>query len=118
MLKTVDNTSPVAGVGDVTYTITIENKGPVDLTSIIIKDVLPPGVTFVFPAIASEGAYDDVSGFWTGLDMVSGELHTLDITVSVDAGTEGDLIMNTASYFSSSPLDEFPDEETVTIVPI
>ncbi|MEK0319447.1 MAG: DUF11 domain-containing protein, partial [Nitrosopumilus sp.] len=115
ILKSVDDTSPLEGAL-VTYTITIENKGPVDLTLIVIEDMLPMGVTFV-SASESEGAYDDGTGLWTGLDMVSGELHTLEITVTVDAGTAGDIIMNMASYVSSSPTDPFPSDATATIVP-
>ena len=78
--------------------------------------MLPMGVTFV-SASESEGAYDDGTGLWTGLAMVSGELHTLEITVTVDAGTAGDIIMNMASYVSSSPTDIFPSDATATIVP-
>jgi len=113
--KTVDNATPAEGAF-VTYTITVENKGPVDLTLIVIEDVLPAGVTFD-SFVAIEGTYDDFTSKWTGLDMISGEIQTLDITVIVDAGTAGDLIMNTASYFSSTPTDDFTVPSTVTIIP-
>ena len=78
--------------------------------------MLPMEVTFV-SASESKGTYDDGTGLWTSLDMVSGEIQTLTITVTVDAGTAGNIIMNTASYVSSSPTDPFPSDATATIVP-
>ncbi|GEP36083.1 hypothetical protein NSZ01_38510 [Nocardioides szechwanensis] len=44
--KSVDDTSP--RVGDVvTYTLVVTNDGPAAADDVVLKDVLPPGVTFV-----------------------------------------------------------------------
>jgi|GEM_PF-6182278 len=42
-----DATDPVFGTGDITYTITVKNKGPATATGVIVTDVLPKNVTVV-----------------------------------------------------------------------
>ena len=114
--KTVSDSAPAEG-DTITYTITAENKGPVDLTSIRIDDELPIGVMHSSDS-STLGSYDESSGEWTIPSLLSGELATLTITVTVDPFTAGDLIMNTASYGTSTPIDEFTVPSTVTIIPV
>jgi len=105
-----------AELATVTYTITAENKGPVDLTSITINDTLPAGVTLSGTPTVTKGSF--TSGVWTIPSMLSGDLETLTIVVTVDSGTTGDLIMNTASYGTSIPVDPHTVPSTATIVPV
>lgn len=60
--KTVDNASPNIG-GEVTFTITVSNQGSVDATNIGVEEILPAGYRLI-SALASEGSYDEISGFW------------------------------------------------------
>ncbi|SNY95439.1 gliding motility-associated C-terminal domain-containing protein [Flagellimonas pacifica] len=60
--KTVDNASPNIG-GEVVFTITVTNQGSVAATNIGIEEQLPSGYRLI-TSQASEGAYDEVSGFW------------------------------------------------------
>src|SRR5204862_43868 len=54
--KVVSNPTP--NVGDtVSFTVTLTNKGPDAATNVTVKDVLPPGLTFV-SASASAGNYN------------------------------------------------------------
>jgi uncharacterized repeat protein (TIGR01451 family) len=93
--NTVDNPTP--NVGDnVTYTITVTNSGPWDATGITVSDILPTGVTYVSNS-ASQGSYDSDTGNWTVGNLSNGSSATLTITASVNPGTGGQTINNTAS---------------------
>jgi uncharacterized repeat protein (TIGR01451 family) len=106
VVKDVDDTSPAVG-DTVTFTITVTNSGPEVATSVVVSDLLPTGVTFD-SAIASQGSYNDVTGVWTvGTLAVSGSA-TLTIDATVDTGTEGDTITNTACVTSLDQVD--PDQ--------
>ena len=47
-----DVPDPVIGGQNITYSVTVFNQGPDDATGVIIRDILPPGTTFV---VASPG---------------------------------------------------------------
>ncbi len=111
--KKVDDLTPMVG-DTINYTITANNVGPLDLTNIVIEDILPSGVTHVLNT-TSAGTYNS-AGLWSGFGLLTGESATLVIEVTVDAGTSGDIITNTVNYTSSSPVDTFPDSETVAII--
>ena len=58
--KVADKTT--ADVGDTaTFTVTLENKGPLAATNIQVSDPVPSGLT----DIVSSGGYDQGSGIWT-----------------------------------------------------
>lgn len=84
--KTVDDSEPAIG-SEITYTITATNLGPGDATDVQITDVLPDGVTYVAPYIASQGTYDPNTGVWNVGPLANGASATLIITVTVNAGT-------------------------------
>jgi uncharacterized repeat protein (TIGR01451 family)/fimbrial isopeptide formation D2 family protein len=61
--KTVDSTAP--NLGDtVTYTVVADNLGPNDATGVVVRDMLPSGLTLV-SASPSRGGYDPATGTWT-----------------------------------------------------
>ncbi|MBN2170014.1 MAG: DUF11 domain-containing protein, partial [Candidatus Krumholzibacteriota bacterium] len=71
---------------------------------------LPAGLTFV-SAAASHGAYDDGTFVWDLGDLVAGAADTLKITASVDAGTQGTTLVNTASVLATDQGDSDPDND-------
>jgi uncharacterized repeat protein (TIGR01451 family) len=107
--KTVDTIRPHEG-DDVVYTIIVINRGPNGTTGVEVTDRLPEGVTYV--SDDSGGDYDSGTGFWTVGDLATGVLSILNVTASVDTGTVGDTIVNTASVTASGQVD--PDEENNT----
>ena len=47
-----------------TYTVTADNLGPNDATGVVVRDLLPAGLTLV-SASTSRGSYDAATGTWT-----------------------------------------------------
>lgn len=118
VLKTVDNAAPLEG-STVTYSIEVENYGPANATVVQISDALPAGVTFV-SAVAGQGSYDSASGEWFAGSIASGTTATLTLQASVDAGTVGSTITNTATitYLSQYDLNSANDIASVDIDPV
>jgi uncharacterized repeat protein (TIGR01451 family) len=114
--KTVDDGLPHEG-DTVTYTVDVQNLGPDDATGVEVTDLLPAGVTYQSDT-PSAGSYDDSSGVWTVGDLANGAAGTLTITASVDAGTAGSTITNTASLTGSDQADSNPanDSDSADVV--
>lgn len=74
----------------------LQPDGPDGATSVVVADLLPAGLTFQ-SAAASQGAYDGGGGLWSVGSIAAGESHTLAITATVNAGTAGTTITNTAT---------------------
>ena len=105
--KFVDNPAPYVGES-IIYIIDVINNGPANATTIVISDVLPIGVTHV--SDDSGGAY--AAGLWSVGNLNAGGMATLYITVTVDAGTEGQTITNTAVINAVDQTDPNPANDT------
>ncbi|VAV99000.1 internalin, putative, partial [hydrothermal vent metagenome] len=99
--KTIDNATPNPG-DMITYTVTAINSGPTNATGVAISDGLPPGLTLV-SASATNGSY--VGSTWTVGALPTGASAILTIIATVDAGTAGSDIVNTASVLSNDLVD-------------
>ncbi len=113
LTKTQNVTSPVYVGSQVTYTITVINKGPDDGTGVQVYDMLPSNLSFV----SSSGAYSPSTGIWNIGYLGSGQTRTLTITATV---TGGGTTLNQAQVFAveqpdidSTPgnLSGTPDED-------
>ena len=93
--KTVDNANPSEG-DTVNYTITASDIGTATSTGVVATDTLPAGVTFV-SATTSEGSYASSTGIWTIGDIAMNATATLQIAATVNSGTAGTAITNTAT---------------------
>ncbi len=94
ILKTVNDNAPDEG-DTIVYTLTLINNGPDDApASVQVSDVLPLGVTYISHA-ASQGTYN--GSVWDVGGLPAGAAVTLDITATVDMGTSGGTITNTAT---------------------
>jgi uncharacterized repeat protein (TIGR01451 family) len=96
--KEVDSDDTPAEGDNVRYKIEVKNEGSANATGVTIMDLLPAGVTFsAVESIPSGQTYDDVTGAWDVGDVDKGQSFTLKIDVTVDAGSGGSTITNTAS---------------------
>ena len=93
---TVSNASPNEG-NTISYQVVVANNGPGSPSGIQVTDLLPAGLTFV-SALASVGTY--ASGTWTIGALATSA--TLTINATVNAGTNGQTITNTAAVTASS----------------
>ena len=100
LAKSVSNSQPSVGQ-QIVYTLTVNNDGPNTATGVVIKDLLPAGVSFV-SATPSQGSYNQVTGLWTVGGIANGGTATLQITVLVNVPTA---IINTAEITASDQFD-------------
>ena len=96
VMKSVDISAP--GEGDtVVYTVRLGNQSSTTTaTNVMVLDQLPAGVTLQ-SALPSVGSYDSGTGVWSVASLVPMALATLRLTATVDGGTGGSTITNTAT---------------------
>jgi uncharacterized repeat protein (TIGR01451 family) len=113
MAKAVDDANPPEG-GSVTYTIVTTNAGPDAATGVEITDPLPAGLTFQ-SATATHGAYASGTGVWSLGAVAAGGADTLAVTASVDAGSAGGTIVNTAVVLAADQTDTAAANDTASV---
>ena len=109
--KSTTTPAPIIEGDTVTYIITATNNGPDNATSIVIEDQLPANFEFV-SAVASQGTYNEVTGFWTGISLANDSVATLVINAIIESGGG---ITNTASIDTSSELDSYTSNNTSSV---
>lgn len=115
LTKTVSNPNP--NVGDqITFTLSLTNKGPGIASSIKVADILPPGLSFI-SANSIQGTYDSNTGIWDVGNMRDNLTRTLNISAQVN--TPGSIITN-ATLLSLGETDINPtnNQTSLTINPI
>ena len=94
--------------GTVTWQIVVTNNPETANTAasgVTIGDLLPVGISFVSASVSS-GTYDPATGIWTlGSALEPGAAATLKLQTSVDAGTAGQTLMNTAQVLTANESD-------------
>jgi uncharacterized repeat protein (TIGR01451 family) len=111
--KVVDDATPAEG-GTVTYTVTATNAGPGPATVVQLMDLLPAGVTLV-SATPGQGTYDPATGDWYIGNLNVGNSVSLLLQVTVDSGTGGSTITNTASVDFLSQNDPISGNDTASV---
>ena len=111
--KTVDKTT--ANVGDtLTYTITVNDGGPNNATSVTVTDILDTTRLNFVSASSTIGSYSATTGVWTIGDLNNGSSTTLIIVVTVKDGAQGQTVTN-ASVVTSNQADNTPGNNTSTV---
>jgi uncharacterized repeat protein (TIGR01451 family) len=95
VIKDVNNHLPLEG-DTITYTVTVINTGPADATNIELTDQLPSEVTYQSYS-ASQGTYNNGSGIWSLGNLNDDGSAWLIITATVNSGTAGSAVFNTAT---------------------
>jgi len=103
VVKTVDNPAPAEG-STITYTVVVNNVGDFPATGIQVIDTLPAGINYSSYS-ASQGTYKWTNGIWKTLSIANGASATLSITATVNAGTNGSTIENTARILTANEPD-------------
>lgn len=113
--KTADTTIPRVG-DDVTYTITVTNSGD-PASGVVVNDTLPTGMAYVSYSgtdwTCTNNA-QDVSCNYVGV-LLNGASSSVQIVASVDAGTLGDTLTNTACVVSDENSTLVCEDESITV---
>ncbi len=98
---------------NITYEITIENRGLLNATNVMLQDALPDGVSFVssIPACTSDGGTPPTLSCDLGT-IQDGELVTVTIVGSVGANAAGTLVNSVV--VAADQGDHEPSNNTVT----
>ena len=109
LFRSVDNSNPNP-TDTITYTITATNLGAGAATGVIITDLLPSGVTY--SSDDSDGDYVPGTGVWTVGIIPPVTPAVLTITATVDSGTEGNIITNSAQLTAVLQTDTDPTNDS------
>jgi uncharacterized repeat protein (TIGR01451 family) len=82
LAKRVNNPTPNVAQ-NVTFTLTLRNRGPHAATGVTVHDLLPAGLTFV-SASTGHGSYNSTTGVWTVGNLANQATATLTIHARVD----------------------------------
>lgn len=117
LTKLVDEPAPQES-DTVTYTVSVTNAGPGPATVVQIMDLLPAGVTFSSASL-SQGTYSATTGDWFVGTLGVAATATLTLEATVDSGTGGSTITNTATVEFRSQFDPNTanDSAAVDVVP-
>jgi uncharacterized repeat protein (TIGR01451 family)/fimbrial isopeptide formation D2 family protein len=109
--KAVDVATPVEG-NQVEYTITVSNLSTQPMTGVVVRDVVPGGLTYVGSSISGGDLTDPSSPTGTGLQwtinsLAGGASENLIFRASINSGASGlGAIPNTASLFSTTGTED------------
>jgi large repetitive protein len=97
------STKTLVTAGDVVvFTLKIENKGDTTATNVVVKDLLPAGLTYT-SHLAQQGTYASATGVWSVGTLAPLTFRTLDITCSV--GTLTGSVTNFAQVTAATQTD-------------
>ncbi|HEV7239113.1 MAG TPA: ExeM/NucH family extracellular endonuclease [Thermoanaerobaculia bacterium] len=119
-----DSPDPVIAGNNLTYTITVNNAGPSNATTVALADTLPTGTTFV--SLSSPGGWSCTTPAVGGTGTVNCSIASLGVTsavftltVNVDASLlAGNVLSNTATVTSATTdpnTGNETDTETTTV---
>jgi len=116
--KSVDNTTPQDG-DTIVFTITVENKGSIDATNVVIFDELPGQLDYVSSS-ADIGSYSETTNLWTVGTITAaapGNTATLTITCTVNISkNDPATFFNFASLQSADQEDPVNDNNTDSVL--
>ncbi len=102
LAKTIDNSIPNLGQ-NVTFVVTATNAGPNTATGVVVRDLLPTGMTLV-TATASQGSYNTTTGLWTVGSIAAGASPLPSLTIVATVNSTGPRT-NTAEVFAIDQTD-------------
>lgn len=104
-----------ASLGDtVEVTVVASNSGPVDATSLQVRDTIPTALGFI-SSTASVGSYDAGTGIWDIGDLPAGATDTLRVRMEVTDGTPTTLDLVSESLGLTFEVDPTAGNDRVVV---
>ena len=104
-VKTLLSGDDTPAEGDtIIYQIEVTNSGAAQATNVSLIDQLPPGVTFTTSSV-SQGSFDDATGLFDIGTLNVGDVATVTIEATVDAGQGGNTITNVTTAATGDQTD-------------
>ena len=115
--QSVNDTAPAEGA-TVVYTVTLTNNGDAVATNIRVRDALPATLTQI--GVSYQGSYNPNTDIWTIGTLLPDATVTLILTATVNSGTAGTSITNSASLIGFDQLDSntVNNQASTTIIPV
>ncbi|MCZ7649007.1 MAG: hypothetical protein M5U26_27750 [Planctomycetota bacterium] len=110
LTKSVSNATPANG-DTVTFTVTIQNLGFADATTVVVTDDLGGSGLTAMPAVPTQGTFDETTGVWDVGTLLAGATATLVYDAVVDFIVGGTAITNTVT-FTADNNDTNPANDT------
>ena len=112
--KTTSNAAPMVGQ-KYNYNVTAKNYGPNTATGVVVKDVIPSGLTYN-SYTASQGTYTSTTGIWNIGTLLNGAIATLKLYVTPTISVAGKSVTNTATKTAQNEYDPTtPDTANVMV---
>jgi len=103
LTKVVNDHSPCEGA-NIIYTVTVSNPSTVSATGVNVTDILPSGLTYQSYS-TSHGTYNSATGLWNMGGLATNSSAALNLTATVNAGTGGTTITNSANITAMDQTD-------------
>ncbi|MDJ0791011.1 MAG: SdrD B-like domain-containing protein [Acidimicrobiia bacterium] len=110
LTKAVDVSTPDVGE-DVTFTVTVLNRGPSPATGIEVTDLLPAGLTYVSDT-PTQGTYDETTGAWLLGDLGVSATASIQIVATVTTATPVTNVAEITAVNEDDP-DSTPDNDVL-----
>jgi len=112
IIKKVSNSTPTIGE-TFFYSITVQNRGNINATGILLTDLLPNELVF---SSSNTNAYNPTNGLWTLGSLDAGNSLTLNISVNIlESVNVGQTITNTITSIASNQSDTLTSGENLSV---
>jgi uncharacterized repeat protein (TIGR01451 family) len=119
ILKVVSDKSPCPGQ-EITYVVTVSNPSTTSATGVEVTDDLPSGLAYVSSS-TSQGTYNSGTRVWYVGNLTASTNATLTLTTTVNNGTAGQTIINSANITHANEPDPVllnnSDHDGITVHP-
>lgn len=111
--KSFEPAIPLDG-GFITYTVVVNNYGPITATGVKITDTLPSHLTYLSHNVSTGQTYNPSTGLWTIGTLAKGASATLKLYARIVLLSDGDTIVNNASGLVSDLIDYNPSNNSAS----
>ncbi len=115
-IEKTDSQDPVLTGDNLTYTLTVTNKGLIDTVGVTVTDNLPPEATYqTHNTVTGTASHTSGNVTWNIGSLATGD--SANLTITVTAPTEEAVLRNVASVTGTADIDGGSDDIVIEINP-